>query len=106
MPLLRVLTDRGTESCGKVEQHDYQLYLGGQALRNQDTPGMGALPYAHTSAGAVVSDVHLDARAFRKLQTWPISRFFRGRRPKTKPAANRVRPERMKLNHADVPCSC
>lgn len=27
VPLLRVLTDRGTEYCGKVEQHDYQLYL-------------------------------------------------------------------------------
>lgn len=27
LPLLRVLTDRGTEYCGKVEQHDYQLYL-------------------------------------------------------------------------------
>jgi transposase InsO family protein len=25
--LLRVLTDRGTEYCGKVEQHEYQLYL-------------------------------------------------------------------------------
>lgn len=25
--LLRMLTDRGTEYCGKVEQHDYQLYL-------------------------------------------------------------------------------
>lgn len=27
LPLLRVLTDRGTEYCGKVERHDYQLYL-------------------------------------------------------------------------------
>ena len=27
LPVLRVLTDRGTEYCGKVEQHDYQLYL-------------------------------------------------------------------------------
>ena len=27
LPLLRVLTDRGTEYCGKVETHDYQLYL-------------------------------------------------------------------------------
>jgi len=27
LPLLRVLTDRGTEYCGKVEHHDYQLYL-------------------------------------------------------------------------------
>lgn len=28
MRLLRILTDRGTEYCGKVEQHDYELYLG------------------------------------------------------------------------------
>lgn len=27
VPVLRILTDRGTEYCGKVEQHDYQLYL-------------------------------------------------------------------------------
>jgi transposase InsO family protein len=27
MGLIRVLTDRGTEYCGKPEQHDYQLYL-------------------------------------------------------------------------------
>jgi transposase InsO family protein len=27
MSVLRILTDRGTEFCGKVEQHDYQLYL-------------------------------------------------------------------------------
>ena len=25
--LLRILTDRGTEFCGKVDQHEYQLYL-------------------------------------------------------------------------------
>ncbi|KTD47427.1 transposase (ISSod13) [Legionella quinlivanii] len=25
--MLRILTDRGTEYCGKVEQHDFQLYL-------------------------------------------------------------------------------
>lgn len=25
--VLRVLTDRGTEYCGKIESHDYQLYL-------------------------------------------------------------------------------
>lgn len=27
MGILRMLTDRGTEYCGKVEQHDYQLFL-------------------------------------------------------------------------------
>lgn len=33
VPLLRVLTDRGTEYCGKVEHHAYQLYL---AVENID----------------------------------------------------------------------
>jgi transposase InsO family protein len=28
MSLLRMLTDRGTEYCGKLDQHDYELYLG------------------------------------------------------------------------------
>ena len=27
VPVLRILTDRGTEFCGRVENHDYQLYL-------------------------------------------------------------------------------
>lgn len=27
VPVLRILTDRGTEYCGKLEQHDYELYL-------------------------------------------------------------------------------
>lgn len=27
LPMLRILADRGTEYCGKAEQHDYQLYL-------------------------------------------------------------------------------
>ena len=27
LPVLRVLTDRGTEYCGRVDSHDYQLYL-------------------------------------------------------------------------------
>lgn len=33
VPVLRILTDRGTEYCGRVEQHDYQLYL---AINNID----------------------------------------------------------------------
>lgn len=27
LPMLRILTDRGTEYCGKADSHDYQLYL-------------------------------------------------------------------------------
>lgn len=33
VPVLRILTDRGTEYCGKVENHAYQLYL---AVENID----------------------------------------------------------------------
>ena len=33
MPLLRVLTDRGTEYCGSLQHHEYQLYL---AIENID----------------------------------------------------------------------
>lgn len=33
VPLLRILTDRGTEYCGNVERHEYQLYL---ALQDVD----------------------------------------------------------------------
>ena len=27
LPVLRILTDRGTEYCGRADQHDYQLYF-------------------------------------------------------------------------------
>jgi transposase InsO family protein len=37
VPLLRILTDRGTEYCGKVEQHDYQLYLAIQDIDHTQT---------------------------------------------------------------------
>jgi len=33
VPILRILTDRGTEYCGKIDTHDYQLYL---AVNNID----------------------------------------------------------------------
>ena len=33
IPVLRILTDRGTEYCGNVENHSYQLYM---ALENID----------------------------------------------------------------------
>jgi len=27
LPMLRILTDRGTEYCGRADKHNYQLYL-------------------------------------------------------------------------------
>ena len=37
VPLLRILTDRGTEYCGKVEQHDYQIFLGVSEIEHTKT---------------------------------------------------------------------
>lgn len=39
LPMLRILTARGTEYCGKAEQHDYLLYL---ALNDIDHTKMKA----------------------------------------------------------------
>jgi transposase InsO family protein len=38
--VLRILTDRGTEYCGKVEQHDYQLYLAINDIDHSKTKAM------------------------------------------------------------------
>ncbi|EGJ05372.1 LOW QUALITY PROTEIN: integrase core domain protein, partial [Escherichia coli D9] len=40
LPILRILTDRGTEYCGKVEQHDYQLYLAINDIEHTKTKAM------------------------------------------------------------------
>lgn len=40
MPVLRLLTERGTEYCGKVEQHDYQLYLAINDIDHTKTKAM------------------------------------------------------------------
>jgi transposase InsO family protein len=37
LPILRMLTDRGTEYCGKLENHAYQLYLGIEGIDHSKT---------------------------------------------------------------------
>lgn len=37
IPVLRILTDRGTEYCGKLEQHDYELYLAMMEIEHTKT---------------------------------------------------------------------
>ena len=37
MGIIRMLTDRGTEYCGKIEQHDYQLYLAANDIDHTKT---------------------------------------------------------------------
>ena len=38
-PMLQILTDRRTEFCGRVEHHDYQLYLANQWHRPYQNKG-------------------------------------------------------------------
>jgi hypothetical protein len=40
LPMLRILTDRGTEYCGKVEHHDYQFYLAINDIEHTKTNGI------------------------------------------------------------------
>lgn len=40
LPMLRILTDRGTDYCGKVEQHDDQLYLAINDIDHTKTKAM------------------------------------------------------------------
>jgi Integrase core domain. len=40
LPMLRILTDRGTEYYGRVEQHDYQLYLAINDIDHTKTKAM------------------------------------------------------------------
>lgn len=40
LPMLRILTDRGTEYCGRVDQHDYQLYLAINGIDHTKTKAM------------------------------------------------------------------
>jgi transposase len=44
LPLLRILTDRGTEYCGKAESHDYQLYLAINDIDHTKTVSGGWTP--------------------------------------------------------------
>ena len=37
MGIIRMFTDRGTEYCGKVETHDYELYLGVSGIEHTKT---------------------------------------------------------------------
>ena len=37
IPLLRILTDRGSEFCGRIEHHEYQLYLATEGIEHSKT---------------------------------------------------------------------
>lgn len=65
VPLLRVLTDRGTEYCGKVEQHDYQLYLAVNDIDHTRTKAQSPQTNASASASTTILNEFYQV-AFRK----------------------------------------
>lgn len=66
IPLLRILTDRGTEYCGKVEHHAYQLYLAVENIDHSKTKAR------HPQTNGIVERFHRTIKqefydlAFRK----------------------------------------
>ncbi|SCY62387.1 hypothetical protein SAMN05216420_11085 [Nitrosospira sp. Nl5] len=59
--LIRLLTDRGTECCGKLETHDYQLYL---ALNVLSTPG--PRPIIRRPTGSVSVSTRRSCKSFTR----------------------------------------
>lgn len=61
MEMICILTDRGTEYCGKPESHDYQLYL---ALNEADSQNhlAGVLP-----DGIPAQDFIVQSKSFRPI---------------------------------------
>jgi hypothetical protein len=52
IPLLRVLTDRGTEYCGNPERHEYELYLAVEDIDHSRTKTKSPLYLRHGGAFA------------------------------------------------------
>lgn len=78
LSMLRILTDRGTEYCGKVEQHGYQLYL---AINDIDRTKKRRCPRKRTvSASASIKPFCRDfirlrfARCY--MQTWRACKWI------------------------------
>lgn len=49
LPMLRILTDRGTEYCGRADQHDYQLYMALNDIEHTKTKVKSPRPTASVS---------------------------------------------------------
>jgi len=47
--ILRTLTDRGTEYCGKRENHEYELYLALEDIEEQKQSPLKQMGYASGS---------------------------------------------------------
>jgi transposase InsO family protein len=74
LPLLRILTDRGTEYCGKAETHDYQLYLAVNDIEHTKTEARspqtnGICERFHKTVKDVFYQVTFRKKIYRDLQS-------------------------------------
>ena len=74
LPVLRILTDRGTEYCGKVENHDYQLYLALNDIDHTRTKARspqtnGILERFHKTIGDEFYKITLRKKIYADLET-------------------------------------
>jgi len=72
VPILRVLTDRGTEYCGKVDHHAYQLYLATENIDHSRTKAYspqtnGIVERFHKTMKNEFYDVAFRKRLYRDL---------------------------------------
>jgi len=72
VPLLRVLTDRGTEFCGKVENHTYQLYLVVENIDHSRTKAIRCRPTAFASTSMKRSKTSFMTSRFAKTRGHPL----------------------------------
>ena len=73
VPLLRVLTDRGTEYCGKPENHAYQLYLGVENIDHTRTKAAspqtnGICERFHRTMKAECYDIILQKKIYKSIE--------------------------------------
>ena len=74
LPLLRILTDRGTEYCGKAETHDYQLYLAINDIEHTKTKARspqtnGICERFHKTLGQEFYQVTFRKKIYRDLES-------------------------------------
>ena len=73
VPVLRVLTDRGTEYCGKIDSHAYQLYLGIENIDHSRTKAYspqtnGIIERFHKTMKNEFYDVAFRRKLYRSLE--------------------------------------
>lgn len=73
VPLLRILTDRGTEYCGKPEHHAYQLYLGIEDIDHTKTKAQspqtnGICERFHRTMKEECYDILFRKKLYRELE--------------------------------------